>query len=163
MEPSRYARVEDEARYVVTALPAGCVAPREIEDRYVSGTRLRLRTVRDGTTTVRKLGQKVRVDPDRPSPVWHTTIYLDEDEFAVLATASASTVRKRRWSLDDAAADEFLDDLAGLVLVEGPRGIRAPDGGVDVTGDERFSGGALAALDGAGARAIVATARSLVA
>ena len=56
-----------------------------ILDRYVAGTRLRLREVRgeDGTVT-RKLGQKVRLS-DGPAEVACTNLYLDDSEWAALA------------------------------------------------------------------------------
>ena len=162
MDPPRYARLEDEQRYVVASVPEASRAPREIEDRYVRGTRLRLRTVRDEAATVRKLGQKVRVHPARPTPVWHTTVYLDDVEFDALEGLGAATLRKRRWTIGEAAVDEFLGELFGLVLVEGPRGFPAPVVGVEVTDDERFCGAALASLDDAGARAILLTARELL-
>jgi hypothetical protein len=163
VDTTKYARLEDEERWLIDALPGDATAPRLIEDRYVDGTRLRLRTVTDATGTLRKLGHKVRPDSARPSAVWHTTLYLDEPEFARLATLPSRTLRKRRWSLDDGAvADEFLDGLDGLVLVEAQRPHPARPGGVEVTDDERFCGGSLAALDDVGAPAFLALARALL-
>lgn len=163
MEAGRYARREDEQRYVAAAVPVGARSPRRVEDRYLDGTRLRLRLVtgEDGTV-VRKLGHKVRDDPARPSAVWHTTCYLDDAEYGVLATLPAATLVKRRWTLEEGCADEFADGLEGLVLVEGPRPFRGPTGSVEVTDDERFCGGALAALGARGAASLVALARELV-
>jgi CYTH domain-containing protein len=158
MDPSRYARLEDEQRFVVAALPDEATDPRLIEDRYVAGTRLRLRRVTDGHGTQRKLGQKRRVD-DRPSASWHTTLYLDEAEHDVLEALDAVTLSKRRWSLPrGGCADEFLGSLAGLVLVEGERPFDGPPGAIEVTDDERFTGGALAALDDEAADELVAEA-----
>jgi CYTH domain-containing protein len=159
MANPKYARFEDERRFLVSAVPADASAPRHIEDRYLLGTRLRLRAVIDGDGTVRKLGQKVREDPQRPSSVWHTTLYLDQGEFERLGALPARTLTKRRWSLPDGgAADEFGGPLDGLVLLEGPRPFAPAVVGVEVTDDERFSGGALAALDPDAAAAFVMTA-----
>ncbi|HEV3212930.1 MAG TPA: hypothetical protein VGZ03_05990 [Acidimicrobiales bacterium] len=159
MDVSRYARLEDERRFLVAALPDGAASPRLIEDRYVTGTRLRVRRVTDGHGTVRKLGQKVRAHADHPTAVWHTTMYLDEAEFAALVQLGGSALAKRRWSLPSGGcADEFLGTLAGLVLVEGEPPFDAPPRSLEVTDDERYTGGALAALDGAAAAALVADA-----
>jgi len=58
----KYAVVERERRFLVTSVPDGVVSSTAIVDRYVDGTRLRLREMRaaDGTVT-RKLGHKVRL------------------------------------------------------------------------------------------------------
>jgi CYTH domain-containing protein len=160
MDASRYARLEDERRFLVAAVPDGAASPRRVEDRYVAGTRLRLRRVADDCGSVLKLGHKVRREATHPSAVWHTSIYLDDGEFAVLAALEARELVKRRWSLPGGgSADEFLGPLAGLVLVEGDRPFELASPAIEVTDDERFSGGALAALDAAGAAALVAEAK----
>lgn len=50
-DPLKYAHVERERRFLVTAVPEGVQESVSILDRYVEGTRLRLREVRhaDGT------------------------------------------------------------------------------------------------------------------
>ncbi len=164
MDPTKYARLEDEQRFVVATLPAAASAPRRLEDRYLDGTRLRLRRVTDERGTHTKLGHKVRPDGSRPSAVWHTTCYLDDAEAALLATLPAAVLEKRRWSLEGGGcADEFAGPLHGLVLVEGDRPFACPRGGVEVTEDERFCGGALAALTATGAAALLDLARELLA
>lgn len=96
----KYAVVERERRYLLARLPArqptGVTTTREITDRYVTGTRLRLREVRkaDGTVT-RKLGQKVRLG-DGPREVACTNLYLDDAEWALLSSLPGTTLRKRR-------------------------------------------------------------------
>jgi CYTH domain-containing protein len=160
MDPSRYARLEDECRFLVGAVPDGATSPRRIEDRYVTGTRLRLRRVTDDRGSVLKLGHKRRCDEGRPSPVWHTTVYLDDAEYATLAALEACTLEKRRWTHPGGGSvDEFLGALAGLVLVEGDRPFELASPAIEVTADERFCGGALAALDASGAAALVAEAQ----
>jgi hypothetical protein len=162
MDPGRYARLEDEQRYVITAVPDGAGDPRLVEDRYLRGTNLRLRRVTDADGIVRKLGHKRRLDEVRPSAVWHTTMYLEASEFDLLAALDADVLRKRRWTTHGGgAADEFLDALTGLVLLEGARPHPGPPAAIEVTDDERFSGGSLAALDDAGATALVADARRM--
>ena len=164
MGPSRYARLEDERRFLIGSLPDGVCEPRLIEDRYVTGTRLRLRCVTDNRGEVHKLGHKVRVDDERPSAVWHTSLYLEGPEYEVLLALDARTITKRRWSLPvGGCADEFLGPLHGLVLLEGERPFDAPPRAVEVTGDARFTGGALASLDARAAASLVVEAKSMVA
>ncbi|GMA18392.1 hypothetical protein MM440_08690 [Arsenicicoccus piscis] len=61
-DPLKYAIVERERRYLVAAIPDGVTTVRTIIDRYLPGTRLRLREVieADGTIT-HKLGHKIRL------------------------------------------------------------------------------------------------------
>lgn len=94
--PLKYAVVERERRYLLARLPDGVTTTTEIADRYLTGTRLRLREVRssDGTV-VRKLGHKVRLT-DGPRDVACTNAYLDDEEWAVLAALPARTLRKKR-------------------------------------------------------------------
>lgn len=164
VDHTKYAHLEDEQRFVLAGVPEGSHAPRVIEDRYVLDTRLRLRTVTDDATgvMVAKLGHKVRLDSSRPSAVWHTTMYLDDDELDTLGSLTARGIVKRRWTVAGGCADEFLGCLAGLVLFEGARPVLAPGHAFEVTDDERFCGGALAQLDADGALALVADARALL-
>lgn len=96
----KYAVVERERRYLVASLPAGVTTTLEIVDRYVTGTRLRLREVRgaDGTV-IRKLGHKVRLT-DGPAEVASTNFYLNDEEWAVLSALPARLLRKRRHLVD---------------------------------------------------------------
>jgi CYTH domain-containing protein len=101
----KYAVVERERRYLLASLPVGVTSTKEIVDRYVDGTRLRLREVReaDGTVT-RKLGHKVRLT-DGPAEVACTNLYLDDAEWALLSALPGRTLRKRRHIV---AGDEWL-------------------------------------------------------
>ena len=92
----KYAVVERERRYRLGRLPDGVSSTKEILDRYVTGTRLRLREVRDSDGTVtRKLAHKVRIS-DGPAEVACTNFYLDDDEWALLSALPAQLLRKRR-------------------------------------------------------------------
>jgi CYTH domain-containing protein len=161
----KYAVVERERRFLPTEMPDVSEATRvlNIHDRYLTGSRLRLRTVHEtGEAPVHKLGQKVRLDPDDPFAVAHTTMYLDRGEYDVLLGLAAASLDKRRHVVAladglDAAVDVFGGTLTGLVLVEvdlGPHRQRAssvPDWlGPEVTGTESFTGRALAGLDADG-------------
>lgn len=92
----KYALVERERRYLLASLPEGVTDTRDILDRYVTGTRLRLREVRavDGTIT-RKLGHKVRLT-EGPAEIACTNLYLNDQEWAILITLPARLLRKRR-------------------------------------------------------------------
>ena len=124
----------------------------EILDRYVSGTRLRLREVRgsDGTVT-RKLGHKVRLT-DGPAEVACTNFYLDDDEWALLAALPARLLRKRRHMIHRdgllVAVDEHEDGTLIAEIDDGdqpsdfvPEWLDVVD---DVTADEAWTGARLA-------------------
>ncbi len=148
----KYAVVERERRYRLGRLPDGVSSTKEILDRYLTGTRLRLREVResDGTVT-RKLGHKVRMT-DGPAEVACTNIYLDDDEWALLATLPARRLRKRRHMVHRdgllVAVDEHED---GTLIAEIDDGDQPTDFVPewldvveDVTADEAWTGARLA-------------------
>ncbi len=92
----KYAIVERERRYLLASLPAGVSSTKEIVDRYVTGTRLRLREVREGDGTVtRKLGHKVRIT-DGPAEVACTNFYLNDEEWVALTALPAQLLIKKR-------------------------------------------------------------------
>jgi hypothetical protein len=92
----KYAVVERERRFLVAKLPDVAHERRRIVDRYVTGTRLRLREVvtEDGAVT-RKLGHKVRLG-EGPYESACTSLYLDDAEWDVLCALPAKTLRKVR-------------------------------------------------------------------
>lgn len=167
---SKYARVECERRFLLSQVPPEAHSGVEITDRYVEGTRLRLRQVRPRTgEVVWKLGQKVQRDAGDPRVVEHTTMYLAEDEQARLGGLRAHELAKTRFRLARDgigwAVDVFHGPLEGLVLAEASFADEdamatfvAPDWvGEEVSGDVRYSGGALAAASPEAARALVPT------
>ncbi len=93
----KYARREVERRFVLPVPPPGLTGPREIHDRYLSGTRLRLRVVHDLGLTTYKLGHKVRGTSDSPREVWHTSLYLEAAEAEVLRALPGTELTKTRW------------------------------------------------------------------
>lgn len=148
----KYAVVERERRFLVSSLPDGVVRSRQIVDRYVTGTRLRLREVlEEDRTVVRKLGHKVRLG-DGPAEVACTTFYLDDDEWAVLAALPALIVRKTRHMVHrdglTVAVDEHEDGSLVAEIDDGELpSDRVPewlDVLEDVTRDERWTGAGLA-------------------
>jgi CYTH domain-containing protein len=150
--PLKYAVVERERRYLLRRLPEGVSSTREILDRYVTGTRLRLREVResDGSLT-RKLGHKVRLG-DGPAEVACTNLYLDDDEWTLLATLPARLLRKRRHIVERdglvVAVDEHEDGTLVAEIDDGDQpSDLVPDWLdviEDVTTDEAWTGARLA-------------------
>lgn len=154
----KYAHVERERRWLLAAVPDGLEAEWSlaITDRYLVGTRLRLReTVADDGAVVRKLGQKVRLG-DGPDEIACTSVYLDDAEWEALSVLESRLLRKVRRRARTGgvpvSVDVFEGDCAGLVLLEIDRG-DGPDAGLpdglaalaEVTGDEAFTGARLAA------------------
>ena len=158
----KYARIEFERRWLVdtAARPAldGAFTTR-IEDRYIDGTRLRLRQMSrpDLGETKWKLTKKYECDDPAMRPI--VTSYLTAAEHALFTALPARTMRKTRhhlrldgrwWSLD-----VFEGPLAGLELVE----IEASDAAAlaalvpppwaakEVTHDARYQCGSLVQTD----------------
>lgn len=148
----KYAVVERERRYLVARVPDGVEQVVEIVDRYVEGTRLRLREVRaaDGSVT-RKLGQKVRLG-EGPAEVACTNLYLDDAEWDLLAALPARVLRKRRHLLrrDDllVAVDEHADGTLVAEIDDRDRPSDVVPAWLevlrDVSADEAWTGAALA-------------------
>jgi CYTH domain-containing protein len=157
---SEYARVERERRYLLRDLPEGLTRADphvQITDNYLTGTRLRIRKVRDPKTnkwTV-KFTQKFAPQPADLSRTLITNIYLNAREAEMLSVFEANEIRKNRypfqWEGRKFSVDMFLGDLFGLVLAEisfetdeeldsFPR----PGFAIaDVTNNEVFTGGSL--------------------
>ena len=148
----KYAVVERERRYVVARLPEGVTSTKDILDRYVTGTRLRLREVRedDGTVT-RKLGHKVRLS-EGPAEVASTNFYLNDDEWTLLTTLPAQLLRKRRHIVRRDGLLVAIDELEDGTLIAEIDDRDQPSDFVpewldvvdDVSGDEAWTGVRLA-------------------
>lgn len=143
----KYARVETERRFLVRAVPAGVSEVAQIVDFYLDGTRLRLREVTAGGVTTRKLGHKVRLGAG-PEAVAHTSVYLDQAEWDLLAALPARRLAKRRHQVRrdgvTLAVDEFPDGTLVAEIDGGDQ--RPPDPPPwlevirEVTGEEDFTG-----------------------
>jgi CYTH domain-containing protein len=160
---SKYARVERERRYLLPDLPAGLTRADhhlQITDNYLTGTRFRIRKVRDPRTNkwVVKFSQKFAANPEDLSHTIITNIYLNAIEAETLAIFEANEIRKNRYPFEFAgrkfSVDMFLGDLFGLVLAEVSfetdeelDGFSKPPFALaDVTNNEIFSGGKLSQL-----------------
>jgi CYTH domain-containing protein len=124
---SKYARLERERRYLLQDLPAGLSRADhhlQITDNYLTGTRLRLRKVRDPKTNkwVVKFTQKFAPDSNDLSRTTITNTYLNPVEADTLAIFEANEIRKNRYHFEFEgrrfSVDMFLGDLFGLVLAE---------------------------------------------
>lgn len=157
---SKYARIERERRYVLSDLPEGLTRADphvQITDNYITGTRLRIRKVREPRTnkwTV-KFTQKYAPDPNDLSRTIITNTYLNALEAEVLSVFDTNEIRKNRYDFEfegrKFSVDMFLGDLFGLVLAEVSfetdeeldNFAKPPFALIDVTTDPLFSGGRL--------------------
>lgn len=160
---SKYARTERERRYLLADLPEGLTraSPHvQITDNYITGTRLRLRKVREPLSnkwTV-KFTQKFAPNPADLSRTIITNIYLNPLETETLAISDANEIRKNRYGFEFEgrrfSVDMFLGDLFGLVLAEVSFETdeeldnypKPPFAIAEVTNHELFSGGRLCEL-----------------
>src|SRR5205085_2897407 len=124
---SKYARIERERRFLLPDLPEGLSRADhhlQITDNYLTGTRLRIRKVRDPRTNkwIVKFTQKFAPDPKDLSRTIITNIYLSALEAETLAIFEANEIRKNRYRFEfdarEFSIDMFLGDLCGLVLAE---------------------------------------------
>jgi len=157
LREGKYARIERERRFLVGAPPPASAAVRvmQITDRYLSGTRLRLRRIQhlDSDDCTFKLTQKLPADVPGHVQGLITNMYLDQAEYDLLATLPAAVLTKTRLSLPPMGVDVFDGPLAGLVLAEAEFTCDAdavafvPPGYciAEVTDDLRFTGGLLVA------------------
>lgn len=160
---SKYARVERERRYLLSDLPDGLTRADphlQITDNYITGTRLRLRKVREPRSnkwTV-KFTQKFAPNAEDLSRTIITNTYLNALEAETLSIFNTNEIRKNRYYFEFEgrrfSVDMFLGDLFGLVLAEA--GFETDEeldqfgkpafALADVTNDPVFSGGRLSEL-----------------
>lgn len=122
----KYARIERERRFLMGELPeeVDAAAYQRIIDRYIPGTRLRLRRIESptGETVALKLTQKYLPDSGRGTDTIITNLYLNEAEFALLSILDGLPLHKRRYAYHHNgrrfAFDVFEGALAGLILCE---------------------------------------------
>ena len=161
---SKYARIERERRYLLQDLPEGMTRADyhlQITDNYMTGSRLRMRKVRDPKTNkwVAKLTQKFPVADGDFARTIITNTYLNAVEAETLSTIfNSNEIRKNRYYLEyegrKFSIDMFLGDLFGLVLAEVgfdsddelESYTKPPFALADVTNNELFTGGRLSQL-----------------
>ena len=155
----KYARFELERRWLVDTARRPSIDgawTTLIEDRYIVGTRMRLRRMSRPDLGEVKWKLTKKYDTERPEARPIVTAYLTEAEYGVLAALPSRTMRKRRyhlpidgrlWSLD-----VFEGALAGLELVEAEAADEAELAGLvppvwatkEITRDPRYQCGSLA-------------------
>ena len=153
----KYAHLEIERRWLVDAdklANVDLVDPIAIHDRYIEGTRMRLRSMERGGAHVFKLTRKYECDEADARPI--VTAYLDEAEYAVFASLPALELTKTRFKLahggHEFSIDRFHGALEGLMLAEiemddlaALRALPDPPWAVrDVTHDLPYQGATLA-------------------
>ncbi|GAA1110769.1 hypothetical protein JBF12_01125 [Streptomyces javensis] len=151
----KYARVERERRFLLAGPPApsSVTVTRVITDRYLVGTRLRLRRAERPDIGGCELKLTQKVPADRPGAVQGliTNTYLSEAEYDVLASLPAAVLSKTRFSVPPLGVDVFDGPLEGLVLGEAEftsdeealAFVPPPECVAEVTDDVRFTGGRL--------------------
>ena len=164
----KYAHIERERRFLVDPAKRPDLAGLsfvEIDDRYLDGTRLRLRRMHDSASgaVVFKLTKKYETGDVRARPI--VTAYLTEAEYQVFATLPARRLVKRRYEVQAPGGvfgiDLFQGNLEGVVLAEiecaddaALSALILPDWAIEVTEDPRFEGGYLSQLTAAEAAAL---------
>jgi CYTH domain-containing protein len=159
MNPPKYARWENERRFLVREDHAGVLSGkayfRLIEDRYLSCGRLRLRRLTDSDTgaVTLKLTKKYPSESALSQPI--VTVLLSEGEHAGLQALPGTDLLKRRYydEVDGRvfSVDVFEGPLAGLHLcsietdtLEELQRVSVPRyAGPDVTHDSFYCGGRL--------------------
>jgi CYTH domain-containing protein len=151
-QAGKYARYELERRWLLESLPRDADAGSLIVDRYIEGTRLRLRRAEPPHQAFKLSRKEAPAPPDFARTVI-TTIYLTSEEYEVVAALPGRELRKRRHHLGRYSIDVFEGRLAGLVLAEAEfpseeemRAHPGPEFAVrDVSQDVRYTGGWLVA------------------
>jgi CYTH domain-containing protein len=151
----KYARVERERRFLLDGPPSASAvtASRWITDRYLPGTRLRLRRVDHSGSGACEFKLTQKVPAGRPGYVQGliTNTYLSAAEYDLLASLPAKVLSKTRLSVPPLSIDVFDPPLHGLVLAdaefstdEAAQSFLQPAAAIaEVTNDARFTGGSL--------------------
>jgi CYTH domain-containing protein len=152
--PPPYTKPEIERRWLVlqgSSFEALAKRTRRIEDRYLDGTRLRLRRVTEhGCAPIYKLGKKYETEGTGMHHV--VTTYLTEAEFQLLASLPARVAHKTRFNIAGGALDVYEYPCPGLrifevefsSLEEAAVYVPPPGMGQEVTHESSFTGHALA-------------------
>ena len=157
----KYALLENERRFLVdpARMPSLEGLPYwRIVDRYVMGTRLRLRSVTDSVTSDVEFKFCKKYPTDDPVSGAIVNIYLTAEEHSVLSALPAQVITKRRYRVSVGrlifGLNVFEGDLAGLVLCEAEAKTRDASlamafptwVGREVTEDLAFTGGELSRM-----------------
>lgn len=151
----KYARIERERRFLLAGPPpaSAVTGSRRITDRYLLGTRLRLRRVDycDSRACEFKFTQKVPAGAPGFVQGLITSIYLSAAEYDLLVSLPATVLSKIRMSVPPLSIDVFDPPLHGLVMADvefstdqEAQSFTPPVAAVaEITDDPRFTGGSL--------------------
>ena len=151
----KYARIERERRFLLAGPPpaAAVTARRRITDRYLPGTRLRLRRIDNLHSGDREFKITQKIPASRPGYVQGliTNTYLSAAEYDLLASLPAAVLSKTRMSVPPLSIDVFEPPLHGLVMAdvefstdnEAQSFLPPPAAVAEITNDTRFTGGSL--------------------
>lgn len=117
----KYAHWVAERRFLVDANnmpPVNDLEARRIDDLYIEGGRLRLRSIHTLATGEMEYKLAKKYTPDNPLVGPMTNLYLNAGEYAVVARLPGQRVVKRRHRLGGFVVDVFEGALTGLVLAE---------------------------------------------
>jgi CYTH domain-containing protein len=151
----KYAHWVAERRFLVDPenMPAvDAAGARRIEDLYIDGGRLRLRAITHLANGEREFKLAKKYAPDSPLIGPMTNLYLNEDEYAVMAKLPGARISKLRHKVGGFVVDVFEGPLDGLVTAECEATNRMAAMAVDipkwcvreVTSELAYTGGALA-------------------
>ena len=114
--------VQRERRFLLAGPPppAAVTGRRRITDRYLPGTRLRLRRIDYLHSADRefKFTQKVPASPPGYVQGLITSTYLSAAEYDLLATLPAAVLSKTRLSVPPLGIDVFEPPLHGLIMAD---------------------------------------------
>jgi CYTH domain-containing protein len=150
----KYSLPEIERRWLVRPEDAGNLDRSPywlIRDLYISGTRLRLRSVehKDGKV-IHKLGKKYGKSTEISEPI--TNLYLTSEEYGIFSRLPGKAVRKRRYKVGGGSLDRYEQPGFGHLIFE----LEFPDEASarnytppifvpeEITGRDEYSGFALA-------------------
>jgi CYTH domain-containing protein len=143
----KYARDEFERRFLVSGEVPQAEVIEDITDRYIIGTRLRLRRNSTNERTIHKLG---KIEDVAPGHKKLTNLYLTDEEAAALHVLPAKVLTKRRHVVSHAGrtwvVDEFFNGMkiAEIEHAEGEE-VEIPDWcGEEITDKSDYSGWAMA-------------------
>jgi CYTH domain-containing protein len=116
----KYSAAEIERRWLVHLTQIGSLAAlprREIEDRYIAGTYMRLRKVSaELEAAIFKLGKKYGKGNSLTEQV--VSVYLTEEEFNVMAAMPSAAVKKSRYTIAGGALDVYQYPNSGFAVFE---------------------------------------------
>ena len=121
MQLPKYSVAEIERRWIAELAQVGpldAFSRREIEDKYLTGTRIRLRKVcaTAETAAIFKLGKKYGKGNTFSEQV--VSIYLTEDEFNTMSTMPGTTATKTRYTIAGGALDVYHHPRSGFAVFE---------------------------------------------